>query len=170
MNKSDSLSQLSENQILVTWEAPIRPYKKRDREYYATIASIAFLLGVILLLMKEFLLIGVVFAFAFLSYVLASVPPQNIKHQLTSKGIITDNKLFIWENLSYFWLDKKWNFNLIYIKTKNLIPNHLILLSDPHQHSLILKILKQHLEFNRPEPSFVDKASKWLQEKVPLES
>ena len=38
---------------LLKWQAPIRPFKKRDREYYTTIAAIVFLLAVILLFLKE---------------------------------------------------------------------------------------------------------------------
>ncbi len=164
------MEQVKVEQVLVEWTAPLRPYKKRDREYYTTIASITFLLGVILLLMKEFLLIGVVFAFAFLSYILASVPPRNIRHQLTAKGIRTDGQLFKWDELVSFWIDKKWSFEVVYIQTKRLVPGFIILILDPRQREKILKILKQHLVVDKPEPSFVDKASKWLQEKVPLES
>ena len=160
----------SPEKTLVTWTVPARPYKKRNREYYTTIASISFLLGVILLLMKEFLLIGVVFAFAFLSYVLASVPPQNIKLQISSKGIKIDNQFFPWDQLLYYWTTQKWGFDLVNIKTKQLVSSYLIFILDPKKKSTILKTLDQHLIQEKPEASFVDKASRWLQEKVPLET
>jgi hypothetical protein len=82
--------------VVLEWTAPARPYKKRSREFYTTILSIAFLLGIILLLLKEFLLIGVIIAFAFLSYVLSTHKPEDVAHQVTTKGIRTDNKLFEW--------------------------------------------------------------------------
>ncbi len=156
--------------ILVEWTAPSRPYKKRNREYYTTIASITFLLAVILLLMKEFLLIGVIIALAFLAYVLASIPPENITHQLTTKGIRTDNKLFPWDQLLYFWTTKKWKFEIINIKTKQPIPGYLLLIIDPPQKETILKIITQHLTHEKPDNSFVDRASTWLQKKFPLET
>src|SRR3989339_1056516 len=90
--------------VIIEWIAPSRPYKVRTREFYTTILSIAFLLGVILLLLKEFLLIGVIMAFAFLSYVLATHKPDTVTHQLTIDGILTDQKLYKWEELTHFWL------------------------------------------------------------------
>ena len=62
----DIPQEIKVEKVLVEWSAPARPYKERSREFYTTILSIAFLLGVILLLLKEFLLIGVIIAFAFL--------------------------------------------------------------------------------------------------------
>jgi len=161
---------VQKEEFLVEWTAPSRLYKKRNREYYTTIASIVFLLAIILLLMKEFLLIGVIIAFAFLSYVLASIPPENVTHQITTKGIRTEGKLFEWENFLHFWLVKKWGQETIIIKTKQPVPGHIMLIVEPKKRSQILTEIGKKLTLEKPEDSFVDRASKWLQEKIPLES
>src|SRR3989344_7077773 len=78
-----------ELKTLLKWEAAVRPFKKRDREYYTTIAAIVFLLAVILLFLKEWLLIAVMAALMFVAYVLATVPPESVEHELNTRGIVT---------------------------------------------------------------------------------
>lgn len=157
-------------QVLLDWSAPARPYKERTREFYTTILSIAFLLGVILLLLKEFLLIGVIMAFAFLSYVLATHKPENVTHQLTSLGINTDNKLYKWEEFSQFWVKKQWSQEVVICKTIKTLPGVILMVIDPHKKASILKILSEKLPEETPSDSFVDRASHWLGQKIPLES
>jgi hypothetical protein len=156
--------------ILLEWSAPSRPYKVRTREFYTTILSIAFLLGVILLLLKEFLLIGVIMAFAFLSYVLSTYKPDDAKHQLTTRGIRTDGKLFEWNTLTNFWLKKQWDQEVIICKTVTTLPGVILLVVDPTKRENILKIIGEKIPLIKPTDSFVDKASKWLGNKIPLEN
>lgn len=158
------------DKILIEWSAPARPYKERTREFYSTILSLAFLLGVILLLLKEFLLIGVIMAFAFLSYVLATHKPETVAHQLTESGIITDNKLTKWDELTHFWLKKQWDQEVVFCKTIKPIPGVILLVLDPTHKESIVKTLADHLPELPPSDSFVDRASNWLGQKIPLEN
>jgi hypothetical protein len=156
--------------ILLEWTAPSRPYKVRSREFYTTILSIAFLLGVILLLLKEFLLIGVIMAFAFLSYVLATYKPEDAKHQVTTSGIRTDGKLYMWDSLTNFWLKKQWDQEVIICKTVAALPGVILLVLDPAKREKIIKEIGEKIPLVKPTDSFVDKASKWLGNKIPLEN
>ena len=156
--------------MLIEWHAPARPYKERTREFYTTILSIAFLLGVILLLLKEFLLIGVIIAFAFLSYVLATHKPEDATHQITTSGIRTDGKLFTWDSLTYFWLKKQWDQEVVICKTKAALPGVILMVLDPKQREVIIKAIGERIPLEKPSDTFVDKASRWLGEKIPLES
>lgn len=161
---------MSDNKILAQWSSPARPYKERTREFYTTILSIAFLLGVILLLLKEFLLIGVIMAFAFLSYVLATHKPDNVTHQITEAGIVTDNKLYKWDELTQYWVAKQWDQEVIMVKTLKTIPGLLVMVTSSSHKASILKSLEGKLPEEKPADSFVDKASRWLGDKIPLES
>lgn len=160
---------IKKEELFVEWQAPARPYKKRNREYYTTIASIVFLLVVILLLLKEFLLIGVIIAFGFLSYVLATIPPENTFHQITSKGIRTENKLFEWESLVSFWMKKKWDQETLIIRTQQAFPGQIMAVIEPQKRTKILEEIGKKIPLEQPISSTVDKASRWLQDKVPLE-
>ncbi len=156
--------------ILCEWTAPSRPYKVRTREFYTTILSIAFLLGVILLLLKEFLLIGVIMAFAFLSYVLSTYKPEDANHQITTSGIRTDGKLYEWDKLTNFWLKKQWDQEVIICKTVTPLPGVILLVVDASKKETILKSIGDKIPLVKPTDSFVDKASKWLGNKIPLET
>lgn len=156
--------------LIIEWSSPARPYKLRSREFYTTILSIAFLLGVILLLLKEFLLIGVIMAFAFLSYVLATYKPDDVTHQLTTNGIRTDGKLYEWEKLENFWIKKQWDQEVIICHTVTAIPGVILMVVDHKKRDSILKEIGDKIPLIKPTDSFVDKASKWLSSKIPLES
>lgn len=158
------------NKLLVEWTAPARPYKERTREFYTTILSIAFLLGVILLLLKEFLLIGVIMAFAFLSYVLATHKPEDVTHQIHDDGIVTDGKLYKWEEFSQFWVTKQFDQEVVICKTLKALPGVILMLLPSGKKDSVLKALREKLKEEKPADSFVDKASRWLGNKIPLES
>ncbi len=156
--------------VTLSWTAPSRPYKLRTREFYTTIFSIAFLLAVILLLLKEFLLIGVIMAFAFLSYVLATHKPDDVEHQITTLGIKTDNKLYSWDKLTHFWLKKQLSHEVVICKTTTAIPGVIVMVMDEAKREQIIKAIGDKIPLIKPDDSFVDKASSWLGKKIPLET
>src|SRR5688572_8191789 len=55
-----------QEEIVLEWDAPNRPFKKRNRQYYTTVAIIVFLISLILFFAGQFLPIAVVIAVAFL--------------------------------------------------------------------------------------------------------
>lgn len=154
---------------LLSWKAPARPFKRRNREYYTTIGAIVFLLAVILLFLQEWLLIAVMVSLAFLAYVLASVPPETVEHGLTNKGVRTGGKLYPWEDLQRFWFSNKWGQALLTIESKQGIPGQLVLLLGDKDKVTVRKAISEYLEENRPEPAWGDRAARWLADKVPLE-
>ena len=159
-----------EERVLVSWRAAGRPFKRRDREYYTTIGAIVFLVAIILLFLKEWLLIAVMIALAFVAYVLASVPPEETKHELTNKGIRTGEKLYRWQELWRFWIEEKWRQKMLVVETRYKFPRRLLLMLGEADEELVKRTLKEYLFLEKPEPTFMDKASEWLVEKVPLES
>lgn len=155
---------------LLVWKAAERPFKQRDREWYTTIVAIIFLLVVILLFLKEWLLIGVIISIGFLSYVLSSVPPQESENKITTRGVITGGKRFDWAFLGRFWFSQKWGNEILNIETRLNFPRRLMLLLGSTNKDQVKKIVEKYLIFEKPEKTFIDKASLWLQEKVPLEA
>jgi hypothetical protein len=155
---------------LLVWQAPARPFKKRGREYFSTIAAIVFLLIIILLFIKEWLLIGVIIALTFVSYVLATIPPEEITHKITTRGLTTGGKSYKWDWFSRFWFSKKWNNDILHLETILVFPRRLQLLLKEGAKEEVKKIIEKYLLFEKPKRTMVDKAAKWLQEKVPLES
>lgn len=158
-----------ELKTLLKWTAPVRPFKKRDREYYTTIAAIVFLLAVILLFLKEWLLIAVMAALMFVAYVLATVPPESVEHELNSRGVLTGGKLYKWEDLARFWFSQKWSETILHLDTKLKFPGRLMLLLGNQDEAKVKEIISKRVQFEIPEKTFMDRSAAWLSAKIPLE-
>lgn len=159
-----------EIKTVLVWKSPARPFKRRDREYFTTIAAIVFLLGVILLFLKEFLLIGVILAFMFVSYVLATVPPEEVEHKITTEGITTGGKSYLWNEMKDFYFVQKWGSKIVNINTKLKFPGRLIILLGNEEEKRIKEELGKYLSFRESAPiTWMDNAADWLSKRVQLE-
>ena len=155
---------------LLVWRAPARPFKKRNREYFSTVVAIVFLLVVILLFIKEWLLIGVIIALMFVSYVLATVPPEEVTHRITTRGVVTGGKTYKWEWFTRFWFSQKWDNDLVYFEALQVFPRQIQLVLKGQSKDEVKKVVERYLLFEKPKKTLMDKAADWLQKKVPLES
>src|SRR3989344_5347613 len=158
-----------ELKTILEWTAPVRPFKKRDREYYTTIAAIVFLLAVILLFLKEWLLIAVMAALMFVAYVLATVPPESVEHELNTRGIVTGGKLYKWEDMLRFWFSQKWSDTILHLDTKLKFPGRLMLLLGDQDEANVKAIIQSRVQYEVPEKTFMDRSAQWLSDKIPLE-
>ena len=156
--------------ILIAWKAPVRPFKKRSREYFTTIGAIVFHLIVILLFLQEWFLIVVIMALTFFAYIMAMVEPLEVEHKITNRGIITGGKRYFWPELGRFWFSEKWNQKMLRVENFVGLPRHLILLMGGANEKEIKRILVEYLLFEKPEKTWVDNASDWLSRRIPLES
>ena len=160
----------TEDNILLEWSSPSRPFKPRTREFYRTIGSLIFLVAVILFFIREFMLIGVIIATLFMFYVLSSVPPEKIKHRITALGVESGSYFHRWEELYEFWFEERMGSELIVVRTLLGFPTHLQLLLGDMSKDKIKKVLADKIPFReRVEPTFLDKASRWLSKNIPLE-
>lgn len=155
-------------ELIFEWKSAARPFKKRNRQYYTTVALIVFLVSAILFFAGQFLPIAVVVTVAFLVYVLSSVPPQESRISITTYGIRFDDQLYYWEELGRFWLDEKSEQKVINIELGRF-PHRITLLYHPDDEKNIVDVLSEVILQERPPLTSYEKASKWLSEKVPLE-
>ncbi len=156
-------------QVVLDWRAPARPFKKRNRQYYVTIGMIVFLISLILFFAGQFLPIAVVFAVAFLAYVLSAVPPEEIQNAITTYGIRTENNLYYWDELGRFWFTDKYGQKLLHVETVRF-PNQITIVLGAQNPEEVEVVLSEVLLQEKPLPSSFDKAAAWLQEKIPLDT
>lgn len=155
-------------EVYLEWISPSRLFKRRDREYFTNIAAIVFLLSVILVFAREFVLIAAVLSIVFLIYVLSTVPPEEVKHRLTNLGIESAGHFYRWESLAEFWFEQQWGQTLLVLRPF-LAPRTIILLGNQDK-SHIRELVAKHIPFReQPEKSWVDNAAAWLTKKIPLE-
>ena len=173
--KSDLLTpkmmEAEEIKTLFSWEAPSRPFKKKDRSYYTTIAVLVILLVLIAFLASEFLLIGALLSFAFVAYVLAFVPPHNVKYRISTQGITIGEDFYFWHFLDAFWFKEKEKQKVLHIQTRLRFPAELMLVLGNEDEEKIKKTVARFLPYVEvPYKSWMEKWSESLQKHFPLEN
>lgn len=157
-----------QEEVYLSWFSPSRLFKQRDKEYFTNIGAIVFLLTVILVFAREFLLIAAVLSIVFLIYVLSTVPPEEVTHRLTNLGMESAGHFYRWEELSEFWFEEQWGQVMLVIRP--VFGPRIIVLLGNQDKANVRQIIAKHLPFReQPEKSWVDNAASWLTKKIPLE-
>lgn len=155
--------------VLFAWRAPSRLFKTRDKEFFSTLAAIAFLLGVILFFLKEWFAIVVMAALAFLAYVFSTVRPDEVEYQITNRGLVVHGQSFFWPELGRFWFEEKLKQRVMYVERPLAFPYRLVVPLGQTDAEKVKKFLTDYLLFEQPERTWMENAGEWLSKKVPLE-
>jgi len=155
--------------ILFSWRAPLRPYKKRDKNFWTTVLAMVFLFCLILFFVKEWLLIASIISLTFFYYVLSVIPPEEIEYKITTKGISFAERSYDWDYLWRFWFSDKYNDRLLNIDTRLDLPGRLSFVIKKEDERKIREIMEKYLIYEEAPPTFYDKVSAWLAKKIPLE-
>jgi len=156
-------------ETLFQWQAPERPFKKRNKKYFSTVFVIALLVSLILAFAGQLVAIAVVLAVAFVVYALSVVPPQNLTYKISTYGVRIESNLYYWEELGRFWFTDKYDQNILNIETVRF-PGRITVLLGDQKKEIIELILAEVLLQQKPELTLYEKASAWLQEKIPLDA
>lgn len=155
-------------EVYAAWSSPSRLFKKRDKEFFVNILAIVFLLSVILVFIREFVLIATVLSIVFLIYVLSTVPPEEINHRVTNLGIESAGYFYRWEEFADFWFEEQWGQRMLILRPYTS-PRLIILLADQNKEKIRERIA-QHIPYREePDRNWVDNAARWISEKIPLE-
>ncbi len=161
-----------QNQIktLLSWRAPGRPFRKRGREYFASILLIAILLSIIAFLFSEYLLILVIFSIVFVAFALASVPPHDFHYRISTEGITVEDHYFLWQELYDFYFKKREGLEVLHVRTHALIPGELTITLGSVDKEHVKSVMLPYLPYREViKPTFMDKSGDWLSKNFPLE-
>lgn len=166
------ISESGEIRTLLLWEAPSRPFRKKDRSYYTTSAILVVLFILIALRIQEFLLIGVLLSLTFVSYVLAFIPPGNVTYKISTQGITIGENFYFWHTLDAFWFKDRENSKVLIIPTRLRFPAQLMLvLGDGVLEEEVKRVVARFLPFHEsPHKTMFEKWSEGLQKHFPLEN
>jgi hypothetical protein len=155
----------------LTWMAPSRPFKKKNRSYFTTVAIIVVLLVLICLMAQLTMLAAVILAMAFVVYVLGFIPPDDIEYKISAQGITIGGHFYFWGDLDSFWLSQKEGFRVMQILTHLHFPGQLMLLLGDQPEEHLKKIVARFLPFHEiPPQNTLDKWAESLQKHFPLET
>ncbi len=170
MDDNSSPSVPQPEQTLLKWMAPARPFKTRDRQFFATVIVIAILIGILLAFAREWMLIAVIAAMIFAYYVWSTVTPEEAEYSLTTRGIRAHGQLYRWDELSQWWLEEKWGQKVLVVATPVAVARRLHLLLGQTSEEQLKQVLEKYLVMEKPPETALDKAGKWVSEKFPLEA
>ncbi len=151
---------------LVTWTAPSRPFKRRDRQFYVTIFAMAGIVSLVLFLAEGFMPVLLIISLVFLYYVLSTVEPENIEYKITSRGIKIAGKDTSWQYINRFWFDKRLDSQVIIFDTL-LIPGRIELVINSEIMSKLKQEITAFIPYEEVPASTLDKATSWFARKLP---
>ncbi|MFW6110238.1 MAG: hypothetical protein ACOC6Q_02320 [Patescibacteria group bacterium] len=158
-----------EDNIMLEWEAPARPFVKRDKRWLSSAAAVLVLVSLVAILLRDFLLLGVVFALFFVIYALFTNPPEKITHRIGEQGIYFGGRFYSWEAISRFWFSTLSDYPVLVFDLEKGVPSRLImLLSDVDRKELRNNLEKYILYEKTPPKEFLDKPANWVSEKLGL--
>jgi len=166
--KKQTRNEIRTLKTLLEWKAPTRPFKKRSKEFFSTVLTIAALVVTILVFLKEWFAILAVVAFVFLVFVTNKIPPEEVEHKITTRGIVTGENEYRWEQLGRFWFEEKYGQKILCVENFTF-PRLLMMLIDQVDEKKLKETLLSYLPQENPPQAWVDKASQWLTTKISLE-
>lgn len=171
-NKDNEQIEKSEEQrfypekTLLTWDAPSRPFKKRDRQFWVTIVVVFTIAGLILFLVEGVIPVILVISLVFLFYILTTVEPETISYKISSKGIRISGDLTKWNDLIRFWFTKRLDNTLLILETV-AVPGRLELVIDEKVKDSIKKQMSKYLPEEESSPAIFDKLTNLISKILP---
>jgi len=170
--KTAPVEDYGQERELLSWESEERLAIKKSRDFYSTMMVMAILVGIVLFFIEGIMPVLVVAAVAFVGFALINAQPRVVKHQITTKGVVTDSQRLVWEELGDYWIDEYEGRKTLHILTTKRWPPRLAMIlpkKDGISENDIKKILSQYLQWEEPVTTRVDKMVDWFNRKVPLE-
>jgi len=146
-------------QIIFSWTAPLRPYKKRGKNVLRFYLALALLLSLIVFFFGDRILIMPIWAVLFLFYTLTITPPPDVDSKITKFGVETAGITMRWEMLSHFYFTRRFDFDILTIVGHEPFYLHSYLtIPSLEIKNKVMAILSEHILYqNKPERNFSDK-------------
>lgn len=158
-------------QVIYSWKAPLRPYKKRSSLILRFYLAVALLLSLIIFFFGDKILLIPIWSVLFLFYILTITPPPEVENKISKFGIETAETTVRWESLSHFYFGKRFSYHTLTVVGRPPYFYHLFLVIPSNQVKKdLLHLLSEHLVYQeRPQKSFTDKMVDWLSGLIPDE-
>jgi len=151
---------------LFSWRAPVRPFKRRDKEFWITAVVMACIFGFILFLIEGVMPVILIISIVFLFYVLSTVEPEKTDYKITNKGVKIADGTTSWELLTRYWFSKRYNSKLVIFEMITLPGRLELVIHEKDKESLKKQLNKFVLEEEVP-PSNLDRTANWFSKKFP---
>ncbi len=158
-------------QVIFSWKAPLRPYKKRSHLIVRFYIAVALLLSLIVFFFGDKILLIPIWSLLFLFYVLTVTPPPEIENKITRFGVDAAGTTLRWETLSHFYFGSRFGFTTLTIVGKAPYFYHLYLVLPVEiMKQNLIRLLSERLVYQeKPNKGLTDKMADWLSSLIPEE-
>lgn len=158
-------------QVVYSWKAPLRAYKKSNKKVLRFYIAIALLLTIIIFFLGDRILIIPIWSILFLFYVLTITPPPIVENKVTKFGIETAGITLRWDVLSHFYFTERFGFTVLTVVTNAPYNFHSYMIIPTESiKKTVMKILVEHIVFqDKPALTFTDRMIHWLSYLIPEE-
>jgi len=163
---------MNENpQVIFSWKAPLRPYKKQSGVILRFYLSVALLLSLIMFFFGDKILLIPIWALVFIFYVLTITPPPEVENKITTFGVDASGVTLRWEALSHFYFGKRFGFYTLTIVSQSPYFYHVYLVvPNEEMKKRLIGILSAHLLYQeKPQKTITDKMLDWVSFLIPDE-
>jgi len=162
---------LKNPQVIYSWKAPLRPYKKRSKLILRFYVALSLLLSLIIFFFGDKILLLPTWSIFFLFYTLTITPPPEVENKITTFGIESAGVIASWENLSHFYFGRRFGFDTLTIVSHPPFFYHFYLvLPNNEVKEKVFSILTQHLIYQeKPKKTLTDKIADFFLSLLPEE-
>jgi len=161
--------RVEQEKPFLTWVAKSRPFKKKNPQTMQVVVVLGVLIAMVLVFAGEWMLLAVLVALAFYYYVVSFIAPEDVEYQLTNFGVRAFGKLFVWGEFSRWWWSEKWGTKLISLELMTGVMGRMFIPVDKVKPGEVEQIMNKFLLFDEPKETSMEKMSKWMVKKFPLE-
>lgn len=161
-----------QDQTLLVWKAPLRPFKKRSVALLRFFLAVALLVSAVVFFFGDLVTIVPIWALLFLFYIFSITPPPIVENRITVFGIENAGVTLRWDVLSHYYFDERFGFRVLVLVTHGPYFAHSYLVIPSEEiKTEVNAILNQHLMFmTNPTKTFTEKIVHFLSALVPEES
>jgi len=158
-----------DGQLIFSWKAPLRAYKRRSGSILRFYVALALLLSLIVFFFGDRVLLVPILTLLFLFYVLTITSPPEVDNLITTFGIETAGITLRWEFLSHFYYTKKFHFDVLTLVSNAPYYYHIFLIvPDEKTKTQINSILSKHVMYvEKPHRNFTDRIVEKLSNLMP---
>ncbi|MBI3619815.1 hypothetical protein HY214_01565 [Candidatus Roizmanbacteria bacterium] len=158
-------------QVIYTWKASLRPFKKRSRLILRFYLSAALLVTLIIFFFGDRILLVPVWAVLFLFYVLTITPPPEVENKITKFGLEAAGVTLRWESLSYFFFSRRFGFTVLTVVGHAPYYFHAyMVVPDEEVKKKVTSLLAERLVYQeKRKKTLTDKIIDWLSQLIPDE-
>ena len=165
-----SQPQVEQEKVLLAWVAKSRPFRKGDFQSRQVLIVLGVLVAMVLVFAGEWMLLAVLAAGAFYYYATNHIPPGDAEYQITNLGIRAYGRLFAWWEFRRWWWAEKWTTKLIGLDLQTGVMGQIFIPLGEVKPEEVEKVMNKYVFYEKPQETMMDRASKWMVEKFPLEN